>query len=266
MPAAVGICLFGCTTCSASDCVTFAASPTLGSASPDEVSSLRVSSCCIAKPHRCKSSLNLLQRTGGDHRGGRAQLGWRTSMMTCLRWILGYMRLEIWRKIGLSWDWCLCTALHTRSGACYYWIGWPQVARSRPVVTVVAWSVCHEHELCKNSWTSWDAVYDMDLGVPKEPCIIWAPEPATEGAHLGDHAWQAICQDFPAVDILLPHSPLQQGAMPSVLIRCWLGGRKGIRPVKNWVVGCWHGYLSGERCRLAYGPADATATHCFFLQ
>jgi len=43
--------------------------------------------------------------------------------------------------------------------------------------------------------------------------------------------------------------------------RCWLGGRKCIWPVKNWVVGCWHGYLSGARCRLAYGPADATATH-----
>ena len=28
------------------------------------------------------------------------------------------------------------------------------------------------------------------------------------------------------------------------------------------VVGCWHGYLSGARCRLAYSPADATATHC----
>ena len=27
-------------------------------------------------------------------------------------------------------------------------------------------------------------------------------------------------------------------------------------------MGCWHGYLSGTRCRLAYGPADATATHC----
>ena len=40
--------------------------------------------------------------------------------------------------------------------------------------------------------------------------------------------------------------------VPSVLWRCWLGGRKGIRPVKNWVVGCWHGYLSGARCRLAY--------------
>ena len=37
----------------------------------------------------------------------------------------------------------------------------------------------------------------------------------------------------------------------SVLWRCWLGDRKGIRPVKNWVVRCWHGYLSGARCRLA---------------
>ena len=54
--------------------------------------------------------------------------------------------------------------------------------------------------------------------------------------------------------------------VPSVLWRCWLGGRKGIRPVKIWVVGCWHGYLSGARCRLAYGPADATATHCLLLQ
>jgi len=32
--------------------------------------------------------------------------------------------------------------------------------------------------------------------------------------------------------------------MPSVLWRCWLGNRKGIWPVKNWVVGCWHGYVS----------------------
>ena len=50
-------------------------------------------------------------------------------------------------------------------------------------------------------------------------------------------------------------------SLPSVLWCCWLGGRKGIRPVKNRVVGYWRGYLSGARCRLAYGPADATATH-----
>ena len=54
--------------------------------------------------------------------------------------------------------------------------------------------------------------------------------------------------------------------VPSVLWHCWLGGRKGIRPVKNWVVGCWRGYLSGARCRLACGPADATAAHCLLLQ
>jgi len=52
----------------------------------------------------------------------------------------------------------------------------------------------------------------------------------------------------------------------AALRRCWLGDRKGIRPVKNSVVGCWRGYLSAARCRLAYGPADATATHCLLLQ
>jgi len=44
--------------------------------------------------------------------------------------------------------------------------------------------------------------------------------------------------------------------LPSVLWRCWLGVRKDIRPVKNWVVECWHGYLFGVRRRLAYGPTD----------
>ena len=53
---------------------------------------------------------------------------------------------------------------------------------------------------------------------------------------------------------------------PSVLWRCWFGSRKVIRPVKNWVVVCWRGYLSGARCRLAYGPANGTATHCLLLQ
>ena len=42
----------------------------------------------------------------------------------------------------------------------------------------------------------------------------------------------------------------------------WAAGR----PVKHWVIGCWRGYMSGARCRLAYGPADAIATHCLLLQ
>ena len=40
--------------------------------------------------------------------------------------------------------------------------------------------------------------------------------------------------------------------MASALWCCWLGGRKGIRPVKNRVVGCWCGCLSGARCRLVH--------------
>jgi len=46
---------------------------------------------------------------------------------------------------------------------------------------------------------------------------------------------------------------------PSVLLLCWLGSRKGIRPVKSEWWGT--GYLSGVRCKwFAYGPADATGT------
>ena len=47
-----------------------------------------------------------------------------------------------------------------------------------------------------------------------------------------------------------------------MLGRCWLGGRKGIRPVKNWVVGCWRGYLSGAMCRLCIWPSWC---HCHSL-
>jgi len=37
--------------------------------------------------------------------------------------------------------------------------------------------------------------------------------------------------------------------------------QEGHPACKNWVVRCWHGYLSGTRCKwFAYGPADATAT------
>jgi len=52
----------------------------------------------------------------------------------------------------------------------------------------------------------------------------------------------------------------------SVLWHCWLGDRKGICSVKNWVVGCWHGYSVWGQCRFVYGLADATATHYLLLQ
>jgi len=44
-----------------------------------------------------------------------------------------------------------------------------------------------------------------------------------------------------------------------------VGRQEGHPACKNWAVGCWCGYLSGVRCKLAYSPADATATHCLLL-
>jgi len=50
-------------------------------------------------------------------------------------------------------------------------------------------------------------------------------------------------------------------SVAAVLWHCW---RQEGHPAckKNWVARYWHGYLSGARCRLAYGPADATVS-CF---
>ena len=45
-----------------------------------------------------------------------------------------------------------------------------------------------------------------------------------------------------------------------------VGRQEGHPACKKLSGGCWRGYLSGARCRLAYGPADATATHCLLLQ
>ena len=45
-----------------------------------------------------------------------------------------------------------------------------------------------------------------------------------------------------------------------------VGWQEGHRACKKLSGGWWRGYLSGARCRLAYGPADATVTHCLLLQ
>jgi len=49
--------------------------------------------------------------------------------------------------------------------------------------------------------------------------------------------------------------------LPSVLWHCWFWRQEEHLACKNWVVRCWHGYLSGARCKwFEYGPADATTT------
>ena len=41
-----------------------------------------------------------------------------------------------------------------------------------------------------------------------------------------------------------------------------VGQQEGHPTCKKLSGGCWRGYLSGARCRLAHGPAVAIATHC----
>jgi len=45
-----------------------------------------------------------------------------------------------------------------------------------------------------------------------------------------------------------------------------VGRQEGHPACKKLSGGVLHGYLSGARCRLACGPAVATATHCLLLQ
>ena len=52
----------------------------------------------------------------------------------------------------------------------------------------------------------------------------------------------------------------------TMLRHCWFGGRKGIRPVKKLSGGVLAWLSVWSDVRFAYGPANATATHCLLLQ
>ena len=70
-----------------------------------------------------------------------------------------------------------------------------------------------------------------------------------------------------AFTFLVPVHPESTGKMAIKRVCvCVRGKEKKEMACKNRVVGCWCGCLSGARCRLAYGPADDTATHCLMLQ
>ena len=116
---------------------------------------------------------------------------------------------------------------------------WHRADRRRRVVSVVAWEIRHGARCQHGS---------------DDPRHVRGPASATT---MVVHTHPRRCGTW--VCCLLTYLSL---GVRSVLWRCWLGGRKGIQPVKNWVVGCWRGYLSRVSCRLAYGQADAIATLC----
>ena len=74
-------------------------------------------------------------------------------------------------------------------------------------------------------------------------------------------SFPSFCYSFPSV-IFCPSSFCFPSVIPPfafIAFTLLVGRQEGYPACKK---GCWCGYLSGERCRLAHGPADATATHC----
>jgi len=72
-----------------------------------------------------------------------------------------------------------------------------------------------------------------------------------------------VCSTFPYFVQRFYVCSLPKFAFSALMLL--VGRRKGIRPVKNRVVRCWRGYLSGARCRLAYAqlmPLPLTVS-CF---
>jgi len=63
-----------------------------------------------------------------------------------------------------------CSTTYVDAAYCY----WPS--------SVVCRSVCRTSEPCKNGWTNQDALWVMDSGGPKEPCIKWGTDPPWEVA------------------------------------------------------------------------------------
>jgi len=69
-----------------------------------------------------------------------------------------FMDTECWFVL---WSFIFLIACITALGRCTIATDW------------VAWSVCHDREPCNNGCTNRDAVWNVDLGGPKEPCVRW---------------------------------------------------------------------------------------------
>jgi len=64
------------------------------------------------------------------------------------------------------------------------------------------------------------------------------------------HCWHVCCL------VIYWFALLVTSAFAFSALTLLVGRQEGHPACKNRVVGCWCGYLSGARCRLAYGPAD----------
>ena len=72
---------------------------------------------------------------------------------------------------------------------------WLLLGRIR-VVWYASLSAGHDCELCKNSWTNWDAIWGMDSRGSKEQCVGWG----SRSPHMKGH-FDGKNGPFPAVNI-----------------------------------------------------------------
>ena len=107
---------------------------------------------------------------------------------------------------------------------------------------------------------SWKVLEFVREGNPRFPLCMYvmhAKRPKRCNKRLGGHTLGFAMHFIAQIYFIL--------LIPCSALMLLVGRQEGHPACKNWVVGYWRGYLSGARCRLAYGPADATATHCLLL-
>ena len=102
-------------------------------------------------------------------------------------------------------------------------------ARYDHCVPVVSRAVafCADCSLRSRVWCWSGCSRRRDKAVSQRPASIWRS------------CWKLDLVRSISVSCIISHLHFEFAVctLPSVLWRCWLGGRKGIRPVKNWVVG-----------------------------
>ena len=92
---------------------------------------------------------------------------------------------------------------------------------------------------------------------------VYKYPPMTVHQQQQQHAYQQTTQQQVPPPATVNSQPVLTAQFSAII--ALVGQQEGHPACKKRVVGCWRGCLSGARCRLAYGPADATATHCLLL-
>jgi len=87
----------------------------------------------------------------------------------------------------------------------------------------------------------------VDLGF-SSCCHPWKPLLISGTANQSKIALKSAKKNFAIVVVM--HFYALGMHFPSVLCHCWLGDRKGIRPVKNWMLICWWWWFEWSFARL----------------